>query len=644
MAVDCVKEFDDWYVDRQESERTGCIEFRGLSEHASQMQRKWEKYKREMDGRLANYEKLEKLADAEVISTKPDLPNVSSGEASGMILRMARNLVQHTPNVEIINKHDDDSPNGVFARYILKTKIIGDELYSNDMQQNLFASTKSALTLGFDCVIPVLCQNSKREWHVKYDSIHYRDVFPEPGAKDIRQANDVFVRRYLTAGDIKALIRGNVAGWDHAALKKLCESSPRPKRQESVDHQTKKHRTIPEGYEIVTWYSNSGDPFLTFDAHEMLLLRIEKNKLPLKEHPVHFLILEKDARQPLGKSQVERILGRQEFQDLMLNGAMKMYYRNINPPLLGFGTANATINLSPGKFNSIGNPNARVEPFEVNTQTLLQFGSISQTNAANMVQQIGAADQQMASQNTGGMMSQTPLGVEAQQAMVDITTNNYQKAIENFFSRYCSYALMLYFYELKGSVKEIEPSADARRELTHLGLDPKEFDEEAGTLKIDFDDLATEYHVKTVPGSLVEMEEEKQLRILNELFIPLSQSMPALAAAQDQAALQKASAAMQYIVQKQLELSGSMHSAELKELMTNGPSDAFASSQEAIARLEGSMGELSTGTTEMVNQLAQLVKDQQEQIALLREGQGEVLKRLGVSGPETEAIPAETAV
>ena len=184
MAVDCVKEFDDWYVDRRESERTGCIEFRGLSEHASQIRRKWEKYKREMDGRLANYEKLEKLADAEVISTKPDLPNVSSGEASGMILRMARNLVQHTPNVEVVNKYDDDSPNGVFARYILKTKIIGDELYSNDMQQNLFASTKSALTLGFDCVIPVLCQNSKREWHVKYDSIHYRDVFPEPGRRN----------------------------------------------------------------------------------------------------------------------------------------------------------------------------------------------------------------------------------------------------------------------------------------------------------------------------------------------------------------------------------------------------------------------------------------------------------------------------
>ena len=35
--------------------------------------------------------------------------------------------------------------------------------------------------------------------------------------------------------------------------------------------------------------------------------------------------------QPLGKSQVELLIGRQDFQDLMLNGAMKLWYRNINP-------------------------------------------------------------------------------------------------------------------------------------------------------------------------------------------------------------------------------------------------------------------------------------------------------------------------
>ena len=638
MAVKGITTFDDWYVDREE-DSDGCLKSRGLSPEAESVYKMFTDYKREMDARVANYDKLLMLADAEVISPKPDLPNVSSGETSGMILRMARNLVQHTPNVHVTSKFDDDRPKGIIVEHLLKSAIIGDEHYSNDMQQHLFASTKNALTLGFDCVVPVLYQDAAGGWKVLYDSIFYRDVFPEPGARDIRRANIVFIRRYLTKGDVKNLIRNQVTGWDVAALKDLLKSSVPPRQTESVDHQSRKHRSTPEGYEIITMYSNTGEPFLTFSATTRNLLRIEKNKHPLKEHPVHFLILENDSNQPLGKSQVERILGRQEFQDLMLNGAMKLYYSNINPPIIGYGTTNAPLNLSPGKYNQIGNPNARIETFERNTQTLLQFNSISQANAGNMIQQIGAADQQMASQNTGGMMSQTPQGVEAQQAMVDITTNNYQKAIENFFSKYCSYALTIFFQELK-SIKEITPTADARKKLLHAGLPKEEFDAETGAVKIDFSELAVEYFVRTVPGSLVELEEEKQLRILNELFIPLSQSMPALAAAGDQAALQKASAAMQYIVEKQLELSGSMHANELQQLMTQGPSDAFTQQQTAIATFEDALNTTSQAASQELTTLLELVKQQQEQLSLLTEAQQALMQRLGVPAVESTQ-PAE---
>ena len=128
---------------------------------------------------------LEKLADGEVISPKPDLPNISSGETAGLVRRIARNLVQNTPNVDVISKFDDDSAKGIFARHILTSKIIGSDEYCNDMQQNLFASVKTSLTLGFACVIPVLLQDAAGGWYMKYDTIHYRDVFPEPGAKDI---------------------------------------------------------------------------------------------------------------------------------------------------------------------------------------------------------------------------------------------------------------------------------------------------------------------------------------------------------------------------------------------------------------------------------------------------------------------------
>lgn len=632
-----ITSFEDWYDEYRLDPRDGSLDVRGIGAYGSGMYSTYMRYKSEMDRRVATYDKLEKLADGSVISPKPDLPNISSGETAGLIRRIARNLVQNTPNVEVISEFDDDSMPGIFAKHILTTKIIGSDEYSNDMQQNLFASVKTALTLGFDVVIPTLLQDAAGGWYMKYDAIHYRDVFPDPGVRDIRQAQNVFVRRYLTRAEVHALIRDQTIGWDIAALKSMLQQAPYGRSKDSVDYQTRKFGMIPEGYEIVTWYSSSGEPFLTFSPNTKHLLRIEKNKHPLKQHPVHFLVLEKDSQQPLGKSQVELLIGRQDFQDLMLNGAMKLWYRNINPSILGFGAVNALPNLSPGKYTEVSNPNARIEAFEVNTQTLMQYGTISQQNLGSMVNLIGSADQQMATQ-AGSGMSATPQGVEAQQAMVDITTNNYQKAIESFFSHYCSYALTVYFAELQ-AVKRIKPSAEARLRLLKAGLGT-EYIEEDGTIAIDFADLATEYWVRVVPGSLVEMEDEKQLRILNELFVPLSQAMPAMASSQDQQMLAQAAKAMQYIISKQIELSGSASAKDIG-LMWSGDVEAVDERDQRIAVLEENLNANVAGTDDMVAMTETALTMLQEQMTMLRQTQEVIMQQLGMQTPASTGTNPE---
>jgi uncharacterized coiled-coil protein SlyX len=653
MAVDAgyepVTTFEQWYKEYDPTGgRDGGLEFRGMAPCADHVWRQWQQFKREMDLRVENYDILEKLADGEVISPKPDLPNVSSGETAGLVRRIARNLVQNTPNVEVISKFDDDSVHGIFSRHILTAKIIGTDQYSNDMQQNLFSSTKTALTLGFSCVIPVLLQDAAGGWYIKYDTVHYRDVFPEDGCKDVRTATCVYVRRYLTRGEVKCLIRDEAPGWDVAALKLMMKSGPFPREMQSVDHQTKKHHQVPNGYEIITRYSSSGDPFLTFAGNTKLLLRIERNTHPLKWHPVHFLVLEKDDQQPLGKSQVELLIGRQDFQDLMLNGAMKLWYRNINPSIIGYGTVNSIPNLSPGKYTQIANPNAKVEPFEVNTQTLMQYGSISQQNLGSMVMMVGAADQQMAMQNGApGGMSATPQGVEAQQQMVDITTNNYQKSIEAFFSHYCSYALTIYFQELR-TVKKVAPTADARIKLLEAGL-PVAAIEDDGTMSLDFDDMATEYWVRCVPGSLVELEDEKQLRILNQMFIPLSQAMPAMAATQDQTMLKQAAKAMQYIIGKQIELSGATSAKEIGLIWKTGDTELVNSRDARIAALEESIGNYDMLADLELDEHNAAIAQLQQQMHQMAENQQLLLEKLGVMGngsaggsPSGPEVPAGT--
>ena len=631
-----IKKFEDWYDTYAVDERTGLLEYRNLTEAAEKKWRMWEKFKREQDARVSNYYQLEMLADGEVISRKEDLPNISSGETSGLVRRMARNLVQNVPNVEVISVHDDDSTAGIFARHILLTKIIGSDTYSNDMQQNLFASTKTAFTIGFDCVVPVLLQDSAKSWYVKYDNIHYRDVFPEPGVKDIRESTSVFVRRYLTKGDVKALIQTQPEGWDIAALKGLLQARPPTRREESQDHQSKKHRTLPDGYEIITWYSNSGDHFLTFAEGSKELLRIEHNLHPLNWHPVHFLVLEKDALQPLGKSQVELLLGRQEFQDLLFNGAMKQYYRNINPSIIGYGPVNAMPNLSPGKFTNISNPNTRIEPFEVNTQTLLQFGAITQQNVASMVQIVGAPDQQMAVQANNGGMSATPQGVEAQTAMIDITTNNYQKAIESFFSHYCAYGLTLYFHELDG-VEEVTPSADARKQLINAGIPAEAFADE-GKLKIDFKDLAVEYFVRVVPGSLVEMEDEKQLRILQQLLVPIAQAMPAFAQANDPALLANAAQTIQYIMEKSIELSGSSSSKELSSRFKDGVTPQLQIMEQKNKMLEDSISDITDSMLRSAKAQSTIIEGLKGQLGMQSEALSLILEKLGVGNEPSAPV------
>ena len=639
--TETIADFEAWYTDSRVEERTGARMFNELSPTARNILSRFDDAKREMDARCQGFEKLELLADGQVLAPKPDLPNVSSGETAGLIRRIARNLVQNTPNVEVLNEFDEEShPYGIVARHLLLTKIIGSDEYSNDMQQNLFASTKSALTVGFDCVIPCLVQNAAGEWVVEYDPIHYRDVFPDPGVKEVRKAPEVFIRRYLSKGELVQLVRDQVEGWDEAAIRALLERYPRPPLREpqsaSIADKTKK--LAAQGYELITWYSNSGAAFLTYNPQTKLLLRIEKNLHPLRQHPVFFLVLEKDNPHPLGKAQVELLLGRQDFQDLMHNGAMKLWYRNINPSIIGYGTVNAAPNLTPGKFTAISNPNARVETFEVSTQTLLQYSPIAQQNLANMTQLVGATDQQMAAQ-AGAGMSATPQGVEAQQQMVDITTNNYQKAIESFFSHYCSYALTIYCQELKG-VKKLVPSAETRRKLLDAGLSEEMFDEKGG-LKFNFSDMARVFYVRCIPGSLVELEDEKQLRILNQLFVPLSQAMPAIAATQDQQAIANAVAAIQFIVSQEIELSGSNRARELQQVFDTGKRD---SDTESRVELEQQIGGAYAAMVEIQERQMQENSVLRQQISDLAEITGILAKRMGMDTNASETNSPEEPI
>ena len=89
-----ITDFSQWYLDYKVDERDGCLDPKAFAPCAGDLFSRYELFKREMDARCEGFEHLEMLADNEVISPKPDLPNVSSGETAGLVRRIARTLAE----------------------------------------------------------------------------------------------------------------------------------------------------------------------------------------------------------------------------------------------------------------------------------------------------------------------------------------------------------------------------------------------------------------------------------------------------------------------------------------------------------------------------------------------------------------------
>jgi hypothetical protein len=197
-------------------------------------------------------------------------------------------------------------------------------------------------------------------------------------------------------------------------------------------------------------------------------------------------------------------------------------------------------------------------------------------------------------------------------------------------------------------VKKVQLTADARYRLLGAGM-PEEMIAEDSTLEVDYDELATEYWVRAVPGSLTEMEDEKQIRILNQLFVPLSQALPALVQSGDPDAVKKATMALAYIVGKQIELSGASSAYELKKIWAEGDDTSTREREAAMLSLEDRVTGVQASYERELDAQTQAITQIQDQMTMLAENQQLLLEKLGVgsqpsnngSGPAPQEVAPE---
>jgi hypothetical protein len=104
--------------------------------------------------------------------------------------------------------------------------------------------------------------------------------------------------------------------------------------------------------------------------------------------------------------------------------------------------------------------------------------------------------------------------------------------------------------------------------------------------------------------------------------------MPALAAAQDQQMLAQSAKAMQYIIGKQIELSGASSAKDIGLIWEGRDSEAM-DNESRVDRMEDNFNSIQQDLGDVLQMNENALRQLQEQIGMLRESQEMVLKHLG---------------
>ena len=105
--------------------------------------------------------------------------------------------------------------------------------------------------------------------------------------------------------------------------------------------------------------------------------------------------------------------------------------------------------------------------------------------------------------------------------------------------------------------------------------------------------------------------------------------------------LQQAAKAMQYIISRQIELSGSTSAKDIG-LMWNGDVEAVDERDRKIAVMEENMLATTAGNNEVMKMTEAAMLMLQDQMSMMRESQQLIMERLGMQTETSEPVGTET--
>ena len=190
----------------------------------------------------------------------------------------------------------------------------------------------------------------------------------------------------------------------------------------------------------------------------------------------------------------------------------------------GWETNPSSYKFEPRKIWNLGNNpnNVKVEPVKIDNAVLSGWANTRESIAASMLRNLNVMDGQVAADMHTSNYSKTAPGVQQQQENKNITINQYQKRIEDFFAQWAVQALRMYVNAMNGEHK-LTVDEETRRRLFDIG---EEDCVDGNKILIDFSELSAdmlEFRVRT--GSLVQRKEDQELEKLTVMVQPIIQNL-----------------------------------------------------------------------------------------------------------------------
>lgn len=456
----------------------------------------------------------------------------SEGSTQYILRKTLADTIQRVPDGELETQYDKSSKEHIWLQYLFDNKVMMSEYEGIDMMSNLTNAFKMSFIYAFAPVRTGFELDEDDDIRVGFNLENWADVFINPDCKDIRRPEVVYHRQYMTRDDVENLVdeNGSVADstYNEDTIHYILDEdmfTARHAESEKLADKLKGSTSIAS-VTLITEYRRGAKEFVTFVPELNAEFRRVPNYDPRKGIPWNFLVLEPDPDFPLGVSQVEFLLADQQFNDLFQTSAYKNLLLAMEPPIMvsGWETNPSSYKFEPRKIWNLGNNpnNVKVEPVKIDNAVLSGWANTRESIAASMLRNLNVMDGQVAADMHASSYSKTAPGVQQQQENKNITINQYQKRVEDFFAQWAVQALRMYVNAMGGE-HWLTVDEETRRRLFDIG---EEDCVDGNKILIDFSELSAdmlEFRVRT--GSLVQRKEDQELEKLTTMIQPVIQNL-----------------------------------------------------------------------------------------------------------------------